>query len=93
MSCSPPKDGGQDSDVLWGFLKAELGGNPTTAKLHAAFLVLVGRFTPSVHRAYTLFYVIGTLGAIRVPPVGYGPLKSMEQLGAFASAEHEGQRA
>ena len=48
--------------------------------MHAALLVVLGRFTSSTHRAYTLFYVIGTLGAIRVPPVGYGPLKSMEQL-------------
>jgi len=30
--------------------------------------------------AYTLFFVIGTLGATRVPPVGMNPLKSMEQL-------------
>jgi dolichyl-diphosphooligosaccharide--protein glycosyltransferase len=48
--------------------------------LHAAFLVLIGRFTPSTHMAYTLFFIIGTLGAIRVPPVGLNPLKSMEQL-------------
>ena len=48
--------------------------------VHAAALVAVGRFSASLHRAYSLFYVIGTLGAIRVPPVGYGPLKSMEQL-------------
>ena len=48
--------------------------------LHAAFLVLVGRYSSSLHRAYTLFYVIGTFGAMHVPPVGWGPLKSMEQL-------------
>ena len=41
---------------------------------------VIGRFSSSLHRAYTLFYVIGTFGAIHVPPVGYGPLKSMEQL-------------
>jgi len=48
--------------------------------LHAAALVVCGRFSEKVHRAYSLFYVIGTLGAMRVPPVGYGPIKSMEQL-------------
>ena len=48
--------------------------------LHAAALVAVGRYSSSLHRAFTLFYAIGTYGAIHVPPVGYGPLKSMEQL-------------
>jgi len=48
--------------------------------IHAAALVLVGRYTSKLHRAYTLFYAIGTLGAIQVPVVGWGPLKSLEQL-------------
>jgi len=52
--------------------------------LHAASLVLVGRFTSKLHRAYTLFYVIGTIGATRVPVVGWNPLKSLEQLPALA---------
>ena len=47
---------------------------------HTAALVLVDRYTSKLHRAYSLFYVIGTLGAIRVPPVGMQPLKSLEQL-------------
>ena len=52
--------------------------------LHAAVLVAAGRFTSKLHRAYSLFYVIGTLGAIQVPVVGWGPLKSLEQLGPLA---------
>ncbi len=36
-----------------------------------------------VARAYTLFYVIGTMGAMRVPVVGWAPLRSLEQLGPF----------
>lgn len=36
-----------------------------------------------LHRAYTLFYIIGTAGAIQVPVVGWAPLKSLEQLGPF----------
>jgi len=48
--------------------------------VHAAALILVGRYTSKLHRAYTLFYVIGTAGAIQVPVVGWGPLKSLEQL-------------
>lgn len=48
--------------------------------LHAAVLTFMGRYTSKLHRAYTLFYVVGTLGATRVPPVGMQPFKSMEQL-------------
>lgn len=48
--------------------------------LHAAVLTCMGRYTSKLHRAYTLFYVVGTLGATRVPPVGMQPFKSMEQL-------------
>jgi len=51
--------------------------------LHAAFLVIIGRFSSKLHRAYTLFFVIGTAGAIQVPVVGWNPLKSFEQLGPF----------
>ena len=48
--------------------------------LHAFFLVLVGRFDDRLHRAYSLFYVVGTLGAIQVPVVGLTPLRSLEQI-------------
>ena len=50
---------------------------------HAVTLVAMGRYTPKLHKAYTLFYLIGTYGAIQVPVVGLTPLKSMEQLGAL----------
>jgi dolichyl-diphosphooligosaccharide--protein glycosyltransferase len=48
--------------------------------LHALVLVLVGRYDRKLHRVYSLFFVVGTLGATRVPVVGYGPLRSLEQL-------------
>jgi len=51
---------------------------------HAAFLVLVGRYSSKLHQAYSLFFVIGTCGAIQVPVIGYSPLKSLEQLGPLA---------
>mmetsp|Transcript_7494 Transcript_7494/g.12422 ORF Transcript_7494/g.12422 Transcript_7494/m.12422 type:complete len:946 (-) Transcript_7494:60-2897(-) len=51
---------------------------------HAAFLVLMGRFTSSVYLSYTLFYAVGTLLAIQIPVVGWSPLKSLEQLPACA---------
>lgn len=51
---------------------------------HAAVLVIMGRFTPSLHFAYTLFYIIGTAGATRVPVIGMTPLRSLEQLPCLA---------
>jgi dolichyl-diphosphooligosaccharide---protein glycosyltransferase len=51
---------------------------------HAVILVLLGRYSSKLHRAYSLFYIIGTIGATHVPVVGWGPLKSMEQLSGLA---------
>jgi dolichyl-diphosphooligosaccharide--protein glycosyltransferase len=50
--------------------------------LHAAFLVIIGRFNMSLYMSYTIFYVLGTAGAMQIPVVGWAPLKSLEQLGA-----------
>jgi dolichyl-diphosphooligosaccharide--protein glycosyltransferase len=52
--------------------------------IHAALLVILGRFTTKVYLAYTLFYVIGTSLAVQVPVVGWAPLRSLEQLPACA---------
>jgi dolichyl-diphosphooligosaccharide--protein glycosyltransferase len=52
--------------------------------LHAAVLVLVGRFSNHLHLAYSIFYVLGTIGALQFPVVGWQPLESMEQLGPMA---------
>eukprot|EP01065_Artemidia_motanka_P018272 TRINITY_DN2158_c0_g3_i1.p1 TRINITY_DN2158_c0_g3~~TRINITY_DN2158_c0_g3_i1.p1 ORF type:complete len:810 (+),score=243.61 TRINITY_DN2158_c0_g3_i1:71-2500(+) len=56
--------------------------------LHAALLYakrwLWGEDTTALHRAYSLFYVVGTAGAVQIPVVGWTPLKSLEQLGACA---------
>jgi len=49
--------------------------------LHAAVLVGIGRFNSGVHRAYTIFFVVGTAGACQVPVVGWQPLRSLEQMG------------
>ena len=48
--------------------------------LHAFVLVLLGRYGDKLHRAFSLFFVVGTLGATRVPVVGMGPLRSLEQI-------------
>ena len=41
-------------------------------------------YSPGLWKAYSIFYVIGTLGAIQFPVVGYAPLKSLEQLAPAA---------
>jgi len=52
--------------------------------VHAAFLVLAGRFSDKCYISYSLFYSVGTALAIQVPVVGWAPLKSLEQLGPCA---------
>jgi len=49
--------------------------------LHAAMLVGLGRFNTGVHKAYTLFFLIGTAGAMQIPVVGTTPIRSLEQMG------------
>jgi len=51
---------------------------------HAMALVLFGRFCDKVYMSYTLFYLIGTALATRVPVVGWAPLKNLEQLAPCA---------
>jgi dolichyl-diphosphooligosaccharide--protein glycosyltransferase len=51
--------------------------------VHAGILWITGCHSTKLHRAYSLFYVIGTFGAVHVPVVGWAPLKSLEQLGPF----------
>lgn len=49
--------------------------------VHALLLVLFGRFNSGVHKAYSLFWIIGTAGAVQIPVVGWQPLRSLEQMG------------
>ena len=51
--------------------------------VHCAGLIGLGRYSSKLHKSYTLFFLIGTLGAIQIPVVGMTPLKSLEQLGSF----------
>ena len=48
--------------------------------LHAFVLLVLGRFSNKLYWAYTLWYIVGTVGAVQVPVVGWTPLKSLEQL-------------
>ena len=52
--------------------------------IHAAFLVLLGRFTTKTYLSFSLFYSIGTCLAMQIPVIGMTPLKSLEQLPACA---------
>eukprot|EP00933_Yihiella_yeosuensis_P082631 TRINITY_DN9657_c0_g1_i1.p1 TRINITY_DN9657_c0_g1~~TRINITY_DN9657_c0_g1_i1.p1 ORF type:complete len:864 (-),score=125.24 TRINITY_DN9657_c0_g1_i1:240-2831(-) len=49
--------------------------------IHALMLVGLGRFNSGVHKAYSLFFIIGTAGAMQIPVVGWTPLRSLEQMG------------
>jgi len=51
--------------------------------LLCAVMILLGRYSSSLHRAFTLFYIIGTIGAINIPVVGWNPLRNLDQLSGF----------
>jgi dolichyl-diphosphooligosaccharide---protein glycosyltransferase len=82
--------------IMWGiitgicyfYMVAAWGGYVFVVNLigvHASMLVIMGRFSGKVHKAYTSFYIVGTILATRVPVVGMTPLKSLEQLGPFVA--------
>lgn len=48
--------------------------------LHAGFLVLLGRFSPHLHKSYSLWWIIGVTLASRIPVVGTNPFTSLEQV-------------
>lgn len=73
--------------LSYGYMVAAWGGYVFVLNLiglHAAVLVLLGRFDWNIWASYSLFYCIGTMLATLVPVVGWVPLKSLEQLGALA---------
>lgn len=51
--------------------------------IHAVVLVLMGRFGTKAYRSYTLFYAVGTVLVVRIPVIGWSPLRSLEQVGAL----------
>jgi len=70
--------------IAYFYMVATWGGYVFVLNLigvHAAILVLMGRFSTKIYLSYTLFYFVGTALAIQVPVVGLAPLKSLEQLG------------
>lgn len=51
--------------------------------VHAVLLVATGKYHDGIYRAYSLWYIVGTIGATRVPVIGWAPLRSMEQMGSL----------
>eukprot|EP00439_Symbiodinium_sp_Y106_P070621 s3483_g12.t1 len=48
--------------------------------LHAAVLVALGQYNSGLYLAYTLWYAVGTTGAMLIPVIGWAPLRAMEQM-------------
>jgi len=76
--------------LAYGYMVAAWGGFIITLNIvtaHAALLALFdflrGTYNEGIYRAFTLFFVIGTFIATRVPVVSYNPFRSLEQLSAF----------
>lgn len=73
--------------VVYTYMVSAWGGYIFVINMIAfhAFTVLfnnlaLGRHSSILYRAYTLFYIVGTIGATRIPVVGWAPLKSLEQI-------------
>jgi len=49
--------------------------------LHATYEIFARRYSAKLHRAYSLFFVIGTAMSVQIPVVGLTPLRSLEQMG------------
>ncbi|KAH9597385.1 Oligosaccharyl transferase [Trypanosoma melophagium] len=76
--------------LAYGYMVSTWGGYIfvlNMVALHAAVCVLVdwirGVYNTSLLKAYSLFFVVGTAIATRVPPVGSTPFRSLEQLMAL----------
>lgn len=51
--------------------------------LHAFTLLLLGRFTPRLYKAYSSFYVMGTLASMTVKWVNFQPTSTSEHMAAL----------
>ncbi|CCW71932.1 unnamed protein product [Phytomonas sp. Hart1] len=76
--------------LAYGYMVAAWGGHVFTLNmiaLHAGLSALLdwalNRYNPSLLYSYSLFFIVGTTIATRVPPVGMSPFKSLEQLSAL----------
>ncbi|KAI9889160.1 MAG: oligosaccharyl transferase stt3 subunit [Vezdaea aestivalis] len=51
--------------------------------LHAFVLVAMGRYSPRLYVSYTTWFVLGTLGSMQIPFVGFLPIRSSEHMSAL----------
>eukprot|EP00929_Paragymnodinium_shiwhaense_P009687 TRINITY_DN11394_c0_g1_i1.p1 TRINITY_DN11394_c0_g1~~TRINITY_DN11394_c0_g1_i1.p1 ORF type:complete len:820 (-),score=157.67 TRINITY_DN11394_c0_g1_i1:106-2565(-) len=69
---------------LWYFASAATWGGyifiNNLIALHAASLVGMGKFSTGLWLAYSIYYIIGTGLATRIPVIGLAPLRALEQM-------------
>eukprot|EP00760_Papus_ankaliazontas_P000786 PhM_4_TR10228/c1_g1_i1/m.37151/K07151/STT3; dolichyl-diphosphooligosaccharide--protein glycosyltransferase len=73
--------------LAYGYMVAAWGGYVFVLNMvgcHCGALVVIdwlrGQYSRTMYKNYTLFYIIGTFCATRVPVVGTTPLRSLEQI-------------
>eukprot|EP00756_Hemistasia_phaeocysticola_P009359 Hpha_TRINITY_DN14869_c3_g1::TRINITY_DN14869_c3_g1_i1::g.169552::m.169552/K07151/STT3; dolichyl-diphosphooligosaccharide--protein glycosyltransferase len=74
---------GIPAGLAYVYMAAAWGGYIAVCNMiaaHAGLLVLLGWYSSGLHRAYTLWYIVGTSGAMMVPVIGTTPIRSMEQV-------------
>ena len=74
---------GAAAGAAYAYMVATWGGFTFVGNLvavHALALVLLGYYSPSLYGAFSLFFLVGTAGAVQVPVVNTGPFRHMEQI-------------
>ena len=92
LRASPSSPDAVRSALGWGvlaglasfYMAAAWGGYVFVVNLvgiHAAVLFVLGHFSPQLWAAYSMWYLVGTAGAMQVPVIGQAPIRSLEQAG------------
>lgn len=74
--------------VCYTYMVAAWGGYVFVLNMvvaHALVLTLLFRYTEKLRIAFSLFFILGTAGATRIPVVGWRPFRDMEQLSAVVA--------
>ncbi|KAI9229413.1 MAG: glycosyltransferase family 66 protein [Piptocephalis tieghemiana] len=51
--------------------------------LHVLALLLMGRYSPRVYIAYSVWYAVGTMYSMQIPFVGFAPVRTSEHMAAL----------
>eukprot|EP00727_Mastigamoeba_balamuthi_P008760 m51a1_g4506 putative oligosaccharyl transferase-like protein (795) ;mRNA; f:383402-386723 len=79
---------GAAAGLAYAYMAASWGGYVLAGNLvalHAAALVLLGRHSRALGRAYMLFWAVGASLASLVPVIGWAPFRSVEQAGPLVT--------